>query len=183
MRHMTSLSALAVFLATAPASAQTDPAQTVPAQIDPAPAEIIEGDADGNFGRNIPDGLKDMLTEPEISAYQARLNTAATPQERNAIREELQRVNQQRHLSSVQNKKDPLAQPEQPERKSFFARMRDDFNNMMRDDDLDDEEDNDPDDADDDANDGANDDLKNKKIDAKERRNNGNSGNGGGKNK
>jgi len=180
MRHMTSLSALAVFLATAPAYGQTDPAQTVPAQIDPAPAEIIEGDADGNFGRNIPDGLKDMLTEPEISAYQARLNTAATPQERNAIREELQRVNQQRHLSGVQNKKGPLAQPAQPERKSFFARMRDDFNNMMRDDDLDDEEDNDPDDADDDAND----DRKIKKTDAKERSNNGNGGgNGGGKNK
>ena len=74
-----------------------------------------EDQVDGNFSRKIPEGLKNNLSDEEITEYQARLDAATTPQERNEIRRELQRKAKERHLEKVQVKKE--------EKKGFFETL------------------------------------------------------------
>ncbi|MCR4378385.1 MAG: hypothetical protein NUV50_09890 [Rhodospirillales bacterium] len=127
MRRLIPITLTAVLLATAPVLA---PAVAQDAT-DPAPDGTASEDTDaqGNFSRNIPEGLKANLTEAEIAAYQARLDAAQTPQERNAIRQELQRTNQERHLAKVQANKQE--QPQDKSQKGFFENMRDDFKDVV----------------------------------------------------
>lgn len=122
------LTAAAFLLAAQPSYAQTteDPNATDPAievDVTAEGTEESDGEVDGNFSRSIPQGLSANLSEEEIADYQAKLDAASTPQERNTIRQELQRLNQQRHVESVQGGK---AQPQ-----GFFAKMADDFKGIV----------------------------------------------------
>lgn len=72
-----------------------------------------EDEADGNFSRQIPEGLKAGLSEEELDGFQSRLDGAETPQERNEVRRELQRLSQERHLESIKER--------QEEKKGFFG--------------------------------------------------------------
>jgi hypothetical protein len=123
MRHHIAVTLIGLVLATSPAFAQDN--------TDPVPNDTVseDTDADGNFSRIIPEGLKTELTEQEIADFQARLNAAATPQERNAIRMELQRTNQERHQEKVQATQQK--QPQNKQQKGFFGSMRDDFSDIV----------------------------------------------------
>ena len=124
MRNLIPITALALILAVAPAAAQTteDPAPT-DATGEATEGESTDGEAGGSFSRDIPEGLKATLTEEEISDYQAQLDAAETPQERNAIRQELQRISRERHVQSVQGEK---AKP-----KGLFGNMAADFKDII----------------------------------------------------
>lgn len=78
-------------------------------------------DAQGNFSRDIPKGLKSNLSEAEIDAYQKRLDAAQTPQERNAVHRELQRTNQER-----QQIHEPKVKPKKPEKEAKRPKAPDD---------------------------------------------------------
>jgi hypothetical protein len=123
--------ATAPFIAPSMAQDATDPV----VETDTTNDDAVDGttddavDADGNFSRQIPEGLKANLTEQEIADYQARLDAAATPQERNTIRQELQRTNQERHLAKVQETKQE--QQQNKPQKGFFESMRDDFKDVV----------------------------------------------------
>lgn len=93
-----------------------------PTPTDPSEADGAD-DGDGNFSRAIPGGLATTLSDAERAAYQARLDDAQTPQDRNAVRQELQRQHRERHTEQVQAQK--------TERKGLFESMRDDFNSIM----------------------------------------------------
>ena len=137
MRRLLPLSLISLMLATAPfitPSMAQDAADPV-VESDATSEDAADGtaddtvDADGNFSRQIPEGLKANLTEQEIADYQARLDAAATPQERNTIRMELQRTNQERHLAKVQATKQE--QQQNKPQKGFFENMRDDFKDVV----------------------------------------------------
>lgn len=114
---------LAITPALAPALAQDATA--------PAANETTgdDTDAQGNFSRTIPEGLKAYLSDAEITDYQARLDAAQTPQERNTIRQELQRTNQERHLERVQANQQE--QQQNKPQKGLFQSMRDDFSDIV----------------------------------------------------
>jgi len=136
MRRIIPLALSGLLLAAAPAFAQTaedpntDPELEVEAAVEGEPAgeEQVgeEQDAQGNFSRKIPEGLKANLSEEELADYQARLDEAATPQERNEVRRELQRMNQERHLEKVQVNK-----TEKAKQKGFFESLTADFNDVV----------------------------------------------------
>ena len=77
--------------------------------------------AQSNFNRNIPQGLKGNLSEAEINAYQTRLDAAQTPQERNAIHQELQRAHQER-----QQMREQKIKPKKPENNAKGPKAPDD---------------------------------------------------------
>lgn len=123
MRHLLPITAIALMLGTAPLAAQeaTDPTATDPVlesedAVDGEDATEVEGE----FSRKIPEGLKANLTEEELADYQAQLDAATTPQERNAVRQELQKLNKERHLEQVQKNKP----------KGFFESLKADFKSL-----------------------------------------------------
>lgn len=152
MKKLATMSALALILATSPAVAQTiddtviDP--TLSEELDSLETLASDGPVDGMatfdtvaggtaeaapetepegmFSRLIPSGLKAYFREEEEGDYQARLDEANTPQERNEIRRELQRQNQERHLEKVQATK-----REKQEAKGFFDAITNDFNDIV----------------------------------------------------
>src|SRR3989339_1152096 len=131
MRRLIPLALAALMLATTPVMTAALAQDTTDAADDGTGDSTGDDglDAQGNFSRNIPEGLKANLTEQEIADYQARLDAAQTPQERNAIRMELQRTNQERHLAKVQaGKQEPQQNKSQ---KGFFENMRDDFKDVV----------------------------------------------------
>ncbi|MCK5167954.1 MAG: hypothetical protein KAQ66_11545 [Rhodospirillaceae bacterium] len=120
MKYINSLIAMLAImfaLGTAPAMAQTteEPAPTITEE----DGEGTDGEAgdeaetDGNFSRKIPEGLKEGLTEEEISEYQARLDGAETPQERNEVRREIQRMSVERRHEGIKAR--------QEEKQGFFS--------------------------------------------------------------
>ena len=114
-------------LATTPVVAQTVEDPTPPAaevDVGAGPTDESASEIEGNFSRSIPEGLKGNLSEEEVAGYQAQLDAAETPQERNAIRQELQRLSQERHVESVQEQK-----PAQ--NKGFFGNMANDFKDII----------------------------------------------------
>ena len=124
MRQIIPITAIALMLAAAPAVAQTVEApNTTEADTSSDATDETTTETEGNFSRSIPGGLKGNLSEEEIADYQAQLDAAETPQERNAIRQELQRLNQERHVESVQEQKRA--------HKGFFANMAADFKDVM----------------------------------------------------
>lgn len=128
MRQIIPIITITLMLAAGPAVAQT---VEDPNAIDPTAETDVSSDAtdetttetEGNFSRSIPGGIKGNLSEEEISDYQAQLDAAETPQERNAIRQELQSLNQERHVASVQENKRA--------HKGFFESMSADFKDVM----------------------------------------------------
>lgn len=76
-------------------------------------SEGEEAETDGNFSRKIPEGLKEGLTEEEIADYQARLDAAETPQERNEVRREIQRTSVERRHEGIKER--------QEEKQGFFG--------------------------------------------------------------
>lgn len=118
MRRLIAIPLAALMLAALPIIA---PALTAALAQDATDAAT---DAQGNFSRDIPKGLKSNLSEAEIDAYQKRLDAAQTPQERNAVHRELQRTNQERqqiHEPKVKPKK-----PEKPEKEAKRPKAPDD---------------------------------------------------------
>lgn len=87
----------------------------------------------GTFSRMIPPGLKSYFSEEEAQDFQAALDDAATPQERNEVRRELQRLNQERHLEEKQAMKQERHQVRErrQEQKGLFASMRADFDSIV----------------------------------------------------
>ena len=134
MRHLLPIALMSLMFASAPimtpalAQDAADPAVEDDAATEDA-ANEEPTDVEGNFSRQIPEGLKANLTEQELADYQARLDAAQTPQERNTIRQELQRVNQERHLAKVQATKQQQQQ-DNPQ-KGLFENMRDDFKDVV----------------------------------------------------
>ena len=143
MKKIATQVAIALILSAQPALAQTiddtiiDPTQneelggtdTLAADTTPTDGTdeaTAETEPEGMFSRLIPSGLKAYFSEEEEAGYQARLDEAATPQERNEVRRELQRENQARHLEKVQATK-----REKHEEKGLFEAMADDFNDIV----------------------------------------------------
>lgn len=119
MRHLLPITAIALLLGTAPLAAQ-DVQDTTDPVLESEDAVEDETEVEGEFSRKIPEGLKANLTEEELADYQARLDAALTPQERNAVRQELQKLNKERHLEQVQKNKP----------KGFFESLTADFKSI-----------------------------------------------------
>ncbi len=85
-----------------------------------------EEEVDGNFSREIPEGLKKNLSDEDIAEYQARLDAAETPQERNEIRRELQRKAKESHLEKVQMKKEEKKEKKKEKREKREKRDKPD---------------------------------------------------------
>lgn len=153
MKKLATAGALALFMIASPALAQTgdafadDPSlseeidnpevlageDNATTGEDTATAEGAPEEKGGLFSRLIPPGLKNYFNEEEEAEFQARLDAAETPQQRNEVRKELQQQNQTRHLGEVQANKD-LKQAERKQRqesKGLFATMRDDFKSIV----------------------------------------------------
>lgn len=109
---------------------ETDGTATELASAEAAPEE--EGLL-GTFSRMIPSGLKSYFSEEEEQGFQAALDEAATPQERNEVRRELQRLNQERHLEEKQAMKQERHQirEQRREEKGLFASMKADFDSIV----------------------------------------------------
>lgn len=123
MRHILPITAIALMLGTAPLAAQ-DATGTTPTDPVLESEDAVDGEdtteVEGEFSRKIPEGLKANLTEEELADYQARLDATTTPQERNAVRQELQSLNKERHLEQVQKNKP----------KGFFESITADFKSL-----------------------------------------------------
>ena len=120
MSRLLPIAAIALLLGTAPLAAQdaTDPVLESEDAVEGEGED--ETEVEGKFSRKIPEGLKANLTEEELADYQARLDAASTPQERNAVRQELQKLNKERHLEQVQKNKP----------KGFFESLTADFKSI-----------------------------------------------------
>jgi hypothetical protein len=118
MKRLFPLAIASLMLVTAPAIAQTADSTDNTDQ--------TSNETDGNFSRNIPAGQETNLTEQEISDFQARLDAAETPQERNTVRQELHNLNQQRHTDAAQEIKEQKA-----EDRGLFGNMAADFKDIM----------------------------------------------------
>ena len=134
MKNIMYLAGIALVLSMGPAYAQTTSGSDDGATVGDDGTTQTEtddgGEKQGFFSTIMPSGLLDYFSDEEKQSYQDRLDAAETPQERNAIRQELQRENQQRHLDKVQEtRRDHQAQPNGG--KGLFESMKEDFNSIM----------------------------------------------------
>ena len=132
MKQLFTIIALVFGLAFAPAWAQTVDETPPPDPVIEPTDDGGEGDGtdgeegdgeegdeevEGNFSRIIPGGLKRGLTEEELVDFQARLDATTTPQERNAVRQELRALSTERQHEAIRAR--------QEEKQGFFGGLKD----------------------------------------------------------